>query len=130
MNELEQHTGLNQRKFDSWSSSYEDRRYDFFRRMQGRVLSRIELTPGAFLLDIGCGTGWAVRQAARMVGPRGAAYGIDLSRGMIERARQSARGITNATFLEANAQRIPLPDSFFGQSRASPQAWSGSLPPR
>ena len=113
MNDLDKHTSLNQAKFDAWAPTYEQKRFDFFRRMQGRVLSLLELGSGAVLLDIGCGTGWAVRQAASMIGESGAAYGIDLSAGMIEKAKEAAQGIRNASFTLANAEQLPFKDAFF-----------------
>ncbi|HVP19515.1 MAG TPA: class I SAM-dependent methyltransferase, partial [Spirochaetia bacterium] len=113
MNDFKTHTSLNQAKFDEWASSYEDKRFDFFRRMQKRVLSILGLKGDSAFLDIGCGTGWAVRQAATMIGERGAAYGIDLSPKMIEKANEAASGIKNVRFIQANAEQIPFPDDFF-----------------
>ena len=40
-------------------------------------------------------------------------YGIDLSPRMIEKAREAARGIENARFLQANAEHLPFSNSFF-----------------
>jgi len=71
MNDFAQHTALNQKKFDAWAATYEDKRFDFFRRMQQRVLSLLELESNSVFLDIGCGTGWAVRQVAAMLGDGG-----------------------------------------------------------
>ena len=71
MNDFAQHTALNQKKFDAWADTYEDKRFDFFRRMQQRVLSLLELESNSVFLDIGCGTGWAVRQVAAMLGDGG-----------------------------------------------------------
>jgi ubiquinone/menaquinone biosynthesis C-methylase UbiE len=104
---------MNQEKFDEWANSYDGKRYDFFRRMQKRVLSQVELKEGASFLDVGCGTGWAVRQAAAMAGKNGRAYGIDLSAKMIEKAREAAQGIGNAEFHQANAEALPFTDSSF-----------------
>ena len=107
------HTRLNQEKFDDWAPTYEDGRYDFFRGMQERVLSRLGLKDGMNLLDIGCGTGWAVRRAAVLVGPRGKACGVDLSVKMIEQARKAADGARNVEFQQANAEELPFHDSSF-----------------
>ena len=51
------HARLNQEKFDGWAPTYEEGRYDFFRRMQESVLAQFDLKDGMNLLDIGCGTG-------------------------------------------------------------------------
>ena len=42
---------------------------------------------GEKVLEIGCGTGYAIVELARAVGELGMVYGVDLSRGMLERAR-------------------------------------------
>jgi len=107
------HAELNQAKFDAWAPTYEHKRYDFFRRMQERVLKQLDLTEGMILLDIGCGTGWAVRRAASMVGSRGGARGIDLSGKMIENAKKASRGIANVEFTQGNAEALPFADESF-----------------
>lgn len=107
------HARLNQEKFDRWAATYEDDRYEFFRRMQRRVLARLDLREGMNLLDVGCGTGWAVRHAAAFLGPRGKACGVDLSEKMIEQARRAAAGIPNVEFQMANAETLPFVDGLF-----------------
>ena len=42
------------------------------------------------VVDIGCGVGMDLLLAARRVGPRGKAIGIDMTDAMVERARASA----------------------------------------
>jgi SAM-dependent methyltransferase len=66
------------------------------------------------VLDIGCGNGQTTREAARRA-PRGAALGVDLSSQMIERARLRAaqQGITNAHFIQADAQIHPFDEQAF-----------------
>jgi ubiquinone/menaquinone biosynthesis C-methylase UbiE len=111
MNEAHRHTTLNQTKFDKWSATYDEKRFDFFRRLQKGLLSMLELRPNSTFLDVGCGTGWAVRQVA--VTTKAKAYGIDLSQMMIERAKAAAEGIENATFQQGTAEALPFIDRFF-----------------
>lgn len=59
-----EHTRLNERKWDSRAATYDRKRFDYFRWMQKRVVRLIDLRPGLHFLDIGCGTGWAVRYVA------------------------------------------------------------------
>jgi len=59
-------------------------------RVAGAGPDGLELGPGDRLLDVGCGTGAAVRAAARIADR---AVGVDLSRAMIERAREMARAL-------------------------------------
>jgi SAM-dependent methyltransferase len=62
--------------------------------------------PGLRVLDIGCGCGATSLLAARRVGGSGSVTGLDLSGPMLEVARQRATGagITNASFVQADAQ--------------------------
>jgi ubiquinone/menaquinone biosynthesis C-methylase UbiE len=72
------------------------------------VLDAAELQPGQRVLDVGCGSGDVTLLAARRVGPRGLALGVDESRSMIERARRRAceAGVTNVGFLHADARTL------------------------
>jgi SAM-dependent methyltransferase len=48
------------------------------------------ILPGEIVLDIGCGAGMDLLLAARQVGPRGRAIGVDMTEAMRDRARGSA----------------------------------------
>ena len=45
------------------------------------------IAPGATVLDVGCGTGIALREIAELVGPGGTVVGLDPSAAMLEQAR-------------------------------------------
>jgi SAM-dependent methyltransferase len=88
----------------AWVEAQEllDGMFELFERM---LVEPIEEDSGARVLDIGCGTGATTLAAARRVGPRGRAVGIDLSEPMIALARERAsRAGSNATFICADAQ--------------------------
>ncbi len=70
------------------------------------VLDRVVLKPGERVLDIGCGCGATTLDAAARVQPGGSATGADISRPMLEHARERAKagGIPNVKFVEADAQ--------------------------
>ena len=73
------------RHFDRWSRSYEsDPSSRRLAALQQAALDALALESGDRLLDVGCGSGAAVRHAAPTVER---AIGVDLSPGMIERAR-------------------------------------------
>jgi ubiquinone/menaquinone biosynthesis C-methylase UbiE len=113
MNKESEHTELNQKKWDSKAESYDKRRYDYFRFMQRKTISFIPLRAGDYLLDMGCGTGWAVRYAAGIIKENGKAYGIDLSSRMIEKAKENSSNYQNVSFYQANAEKLPFENNFF-----------------
>ena len=65
----------------------------------------LDLGADDILLDLACGTGVAVRKAAKMVHR---AVGFDLSGGMIAQARDAAADLANVEFLEGDTS-APLP---------------------
>jgi SAM-dependent methyltransferase len=78
------------------------------RQHQATLLEAAALTTEARVLDIGRGTADSTRDAAQAA-QRGAAMGIDLSSRMLERARAraAAQDLTNATFVQGDAQIYP-----------------------
>jgi arsenite methyltransferase len=75
------------------------------------TLGRID--PGAVVLDLGCGAGTDLLIAAQMTGPEGRAIGVDMTAGMLERARASAAamGLENVELHEALIEALPLEDA-------------------
>jgi len=71
------------------------------------------IIPGEIVLDIGCGAGTDLLIAARKVGPNGRAIGIDMTKAMRNRARDSAAtaGLANVETYCADATALPLPDA-------------------
>lgn len=102
------HARLNEDKWDSRAATYDQMRFSYFRWFQRRVIRLIDLKPGFHFLDIGCGTGWAVRYVARLLHDEGEFYGIDLSGSMIETAQAHAGDFSNVHFYKANAEQMPL----------------------
>jgi len=66
------------------------------------------------VLDVGCGSGQNTRDAARAA-RSGSALGVDLSAPMLVHARRAAdaEGLTNASFLQADAQIHPFEPASF-----------------
>ena len=75
-----------------------------------------ELIPeGSHVLDIGCGAGFDLYLASRMVGSAGRVVGVDLSREMAARARAnlSALQATNYEIIDVESETLPFPDDSF-----------------
>ena len=72
-----------------------------------------ELREGETVLDLGSGGGIDVLLSARRVGPRGFAYGLDMTDEMLSLARRNAQqaGADNVEFLRGHIEEIPLPDA-------------------
>lgn len=70
--------------------------------------------PADRVLDVGCGTGQNTRDAGRAA-RSGAALGVDLSSAMLDYARRAAQaeGLTNVSFLQADAQVHPFEPASF-----------------
>jgi SAM-dependent methyltransferase len=74
-----------------------------------RLLASAAIATTERVLDVGCGTGQATRDAARAA-RHGSALGIDLSARMIQIGRRLAaeQGIANAAFEQGDAQIYPF----------------------
>ena len=85
------------------------------KRLRERILKLADIKSGDKVLDIGCGTGTSALIIAKDVGDEGEVVGIDLSSRMLDIARKKLKrsGFRNVTFLQANAEDIPYPDSYF-----------------
>jgi len=111
--EKAQHAELNEKKWDLRAESFDDKRFNYFRFMQKRLVSLLDLKPDQRLLDLGCGTGWAVRYAAILINGRGEFYGIDISSKMIERAIANSSNNKNVHFYQASAEQLPFENNSF-----------------
>lgn len=82
---------------------------------QDRLLQGAELQPGAYVLDVTCGTGLVSFPAADAVAPGGRVVATDLSEEMVERGRQIAeeRGLYNVTFERMDAETLDLSTGAF-----------------
>ncbi len=100
--------------FDRWSETYEqDSAAKWLREVQRAALAALALDSGDVLLDLACGTGAAVRDAAPTVRR---AVGFDVSPGMIAQAeaRAQAAGLPNVEFFQGDVSgRLPFVDGEF-----------------
>lgn len=79
-----------------------------------RLLPLVRVPPQPAILDVGCGTGLNLFEAARILGPCRLLCGIDLSPGMVAvaQAKAAALGIP-AAITVGDAEALPYPDATF-----------------
>src|SRR5688572_30101410 len=105
------------------ASSYDEVTAEFDRfteRFTGVIASRVvecaRLHPGEQALDVGSGTGVVTFKAAARIAPHGKIVGIDLSDGMLRKAREKsaqAGGTGTVSFLKMDAEALEFPDGAF-----------------
>lgn len=76
-------------------------------------MNHSEAAEGEICVDLGSGRGTDVIRLAEIVGVNGFVYGIDISDGMIAKAKSTAErlGITNVDFLQSPLEKIKLKDN-------------------
>jgi arsenite methyltransferase len=69
--------------------------------------------PGEYCVDLGSGRGTDVLRMAEEVGEGGFVVGVDVSEGMLGKARTNATklGIANVKFIQSDLETIPLEDN-------------------
>ncbi len=79
----------------------------------GNPTALAELRSGEVVLDLGSGGGIDVLLSAKRVGPRGRAYGLDMTDDMLAlaNANKHKAGATNVEFLKGEIEHVPLPDA-------------------
>ncbi len=86
--------------FDKRAENYD--KHTWHVRYAERLVALAGLVEGARVLDAATGTGMAARAAADRVGPRGSVVGVDVSAGMLAKAR----GAANVEFVQADATAL------------------------
>ncbi len=76
----------------------------------GSPVETAEIKEGEVVLDLGCGGGFDVFKAGRIVGPAGRVIGIDATPEMVWSARDTAKkhNATNVEFRLAEIEHIPI----------------------
>ena len=78
----------------------------------GGAINYAEPKTGEVCVDLGSGRGTDVLRMAESVGANGFVYGIDISNGMLDKARRNAEkfGVTNVSFVRSELENLDLPD--------------------
>ena len=76
----------------------------------GGAIDKSNAAEGERCADLGSGRGQDVLRLAREVGPRGFVYGLDISEGMLGKARKNAEKfeVENVEFRKTNLEQLPL----------------------
>ena len=101
-----------ERYTDEWIANLLDGDKRFGDADPGQMLGNLGVTSGCTVVDYGCGPGLFALAAARLVGPGGTVYAVDLEPRMVELARRRAAeaGIANVRAVPSDGVRAALPD--------------------
>src|SRR6516164_4008778 len=107
-----------QQEFNRWASAGEGPKMEQHHLdITEKTIRLMGLRPGERVLDLGCGSGWATRLLARLVGEGpegfGQVVGIDVSDEMVRQARESSNAFQNILYVWGSAQQIPWEENFF-----------------
>jgi len=77
----------------------------------GGAINHSNPLAGEVCVDLGCGRGNDVIRMAQEVGEQGLVYGLDISDGMIEKAKKNAAklDVTNVQFIKSELESLKLP---------------------
>jgi ubiquinone/menaquinone biosynthesis C-methylase UbiE len=108
------HNSANDMKWSQRAPTFDNIWHDIFRFLQYELITsyKIGSRPISFL-DVGCGTGWAVRYVAKRLEGKGRFVGIDIAKGMIEKAEINSIGIPNIEFYQTSADNLPFESEAF-----------------
>jgi ubiquinone/menaquinone biosynthesis C-methylase UbiE len=101
--------------YDAASDSYDHPANSFWNRYGRRTVERLQLQPGARILDVCCGSGASAIPAAETVGASGHVLGIDLAENLLALARRKAeqRGLGHVDFRIGDMLDLRLAESGF-----------------
>ena len=116
-NTVSEHEAQARDRFDQWSKSQTFQRLrPWLAFVQSHVLDQIDWPRTTAVLDVACGSGWAVYEAAGRLRANqgGIACGCDISTGMLgKRTSSESDGGATICFTAASAQSLPYaPGSF------------------
>ncbi|CAI4032783.1 Methyltransf_11 domain-containing protein [Nitrospira tepida] len=90
--------------YDQWAGEYDDADPSTLLD-EPFLLAMVKIFPGCRLLDLGCGTGRYVRILNR---PGISIVGVDLSQGMLARARRTCLSKSTVAWVQASFTKLPF----------------------
>jgi SAM-dependent methyltransferase len=99
---------------DRWTSKWPQREV-LTESTSTYLISALGLTPGERAVEIGSGSGRTSLEVAALVGPSGALTAVDVSEALTDSARARAQkgGVSNVSFVVADAQTQEIPGGPF-----------------
>lgn len=96
------------RWYDLFAHTYDAQLEGRYRPYRAQAVAALEAQPGDVVLDLACGTGQNFDGIEAAIGPTGRILGVDLSKGMLAKAKARAEkaGWANVTLIEANAELV------------------------
>ena len=82
-------------------------------RMRDWSADRLRLGPGDLILDLGCGTGTDLVDAASVVAPDGVAVGVDVSWTIIAEARRRTAAASGVAVVQGAGETLPFRSEVF-----------------
>jgi ubiquinone/menaquinone biosynthesis C-methylase UbiE len=91
--------------YDLFSLFYDRALEQLYAPFRARAVDALRVRPGARVLDLPCGTGKSLDLLAPAVGPEGAVLGVDLSGGMLGKARKR---VARAQWQQVQLRKAPV----------------------
>ncbi|MDH3636204.1 MAG: methyltransferase domain-containing protein [Gammaproteobacteria bacterium] len=81
-----------------------------------RAVSYLDLKPGDYIIDLGCGTGLCFPLLMEKIGPNGTLLGVDISSKMLSVAKERVKraGWPNVQLLHWDIEKFQFPDGIDG----------------
>lgn len=104
-----------QAAYNAAADHFDDPANGYWERYGRRTVERLQLRPGASVLDLACGTGASALPAAEIVGSTGRVVGIDLAANLLNLARTKvvARGLQNIDFRQDDMTQLHYDNDSF-----------------
>ena len=110
---------LVQQHFDRWSEDYDSGpNSKWLQAWQTKIIEVMSPQADEQILDVGCGTGFAVRQLSQRLG-KGKVCGLDISCSMLAKAEANIANCNNVELLLGDAENLPHKNNRFDRVMCS-----------
>lgn len=104
-----------QQTYNAAADHFDAEPLGFWSRIGQRTVERLNLPPGARVLDVCCGSGASALPAATIVGSEGLVIGVDLAEELLKlgQAKAEASGLEQLQFRQGDMTALGYPDNHF-----------------